>query len=242
MDLDIPDAECLRRRRRPGGRRPQGPRRHRRPRHPPRPRGRHPGRPPSRPRPAAPATRRRDRSRGGWSANLLLHLDLATLADLAVHGITGPVYDERRGTATTDLIREWLTQWLGPTTKIKVQPWLDLSHPEDHRGRSTGTTPPDRDGRLLPAPRPVLRLPRLHQTITPAATSTTSWPTSHPTTADHPARPTPTTSPHSAEDTTAPRPTADGPTDASPTADTAGPPPPAAPSTYHPPGEYVADL
>ena len=65
-----------------------------------------------------------------------------------------------------------------------------------------------------------------------SATSTTSSPTSHPTKADHPAKPTPTTSPHSAEDTTAPRPTADGHTDASPTAATAGPPPPAAPSTY----------
>ena len=70
------------------------------------------------------------RKSGGGSATLHLHLDLATLADLAVHGITGPVYDERWGTATTDLIKQWLTDWLGDQAQLKVQPYLDLNHPE----------------------------------------------------------------------------------------------------------------
>jgi hypothetical protein len=52
------------------------------------------------------------------------------LADLAVHGITGPVYEETRGTATTDLIREWLTTWLDQDTKIVVKAFLDLQHPD----------------------------------------------------------------------------------------------------------------
>jgi hypothetical protein len=73
----------------------------------------------------APASRR---PAGG--ARLFLHLDLATLADLAVHGITGPVYEETRGVATTDLIREWLREWIGPDVKIVVKHVLDLNRPE----------------------------------------------------------------------------------------------------------------
>ena len=83
-----------------------------------------------------------DRKPGG-SATLLLHLDLATLADLAVHGITGPVYDERWGTSTTDLIKQRLTDWLGEDAKLTVQPYLDLNHPRPSP-RSTATTPPQR--------------------------------------------------------------------------------------------------
>ncbi len=171
------------------------------------------------------------RKPGGGSATLHLHLDLATLADLAVHGITGPVYDERWGTATTDLIKQWLTDWLGDQAQLKVQPYLDLNHPET-------ITPVDGHD---PTPAMVmfcrLRDPYCVfpgcKNLPASATSTTSWPTSHPTTADHPARPIPTTSPHSAADTTVPRPTADGTTVACPTAATGGPPPPAAPSTSH---------
>jgi hypothetical protein len=44
--------------------------------------------------------------------NLDLHLDLATLADLALRGLTGPVHAERYGTAPTDLVHQWLTGWL----------------------------------------------------------------------------------------------------------------------------------
>jgi hypothetical protein len=75
------------------------------------------------------------RKPGGGAANLTLNLDLdlSTLADLAVHGITGPVHDERRGVATTELIREWLTSWLGPDATISVKPYLDLTHPETLR-------------------------------------------------------------------------------------------------------------
>jgi hypothetical protein len=61
---------------------------------------------------------------------LFLHLDLATLADLAVHGVVGPVYDETRGVATTDLICQWLTDWLGPDATITAKPYLDLNHPD----------------------------------------------------------------------------------------------------------------
>ena len=63
-------------------------------------------------------------------ATLYLHLDLATLADLAVSGVIGSVYDERWGTATTDLAKTWLTDWLGPDAKITVKPYLDLDHPD----------------------------------------------------------------------------------------------------------------
>jgi hypothetical protein len=62
------------------------------------------------------------------TVNLDLHLDLATLADLAVHGVTGPVQAGRYGTATTDLVKEWLTTWL-PDAKITVRPYRDLSEP-----------------------------------------------------------------------------------------------------------------
>ena len=62
-------------------------------------------------------------------AELFLRLDLATLAGVAVHGMVGSVDDERRGVATTTLIREWLTGWLGPHAKITVKPYLDLNDP-----------------------------------------------------------------------------------------------------------------
>jgi hypothetical protein len=61
--------------------------------------------------------------------NLDLRLDLATLADLAVHGTTGPVHAGRYGTATSHLIKEWLTTWLGPDARITVRPAYDLSDP-----------------------------------------------------------------------------------------------------------------
>lgn len=67
------------------------------------------------------------------SAELFLHLDMATLADVAGHGIPGPVYDEHHGTATTELVRDWLTRWLGPDAKIVVKPFLDLHRPESIR-------------------------------------------------------------------------------------------------------------
>ena len=54
----------------------------------------------------------------------------AALADLAVHGITGPRLRRGWGTATTDLIKQWLTDWLGKDAQLKVQPFLDLNHPE----------------------------------------------------------------------------------------------------------------
>jgi hypothetical protein len=63
------------------------------------------------------------------SANLFLHLDLATLADLAVQGVTGPVHDERHGIATTTLIRDWFARWLGPDASLVVKPFLDLDDP-----------------------------------------------------------------------------------------------------------------
>jgi hypothetical protein len=77
------------------------------------------------PAPDAPA-----RPRPREAATLYLHLDLATLAALAVAGRIGGVYDEKRGVATTDLVHTWLTRWLGPDAKITVKPVLDLHHPE----------------------------------------------------------------------------------------------------------------
>jgi hypothetical protein len=64
------------------------------------------------------------------AATLFIHLDLATLADLAVHGVSGAVHDERYGVATTDLIATWLTSWLGPGVKLVVKPVLDLNDPD----------------------------------------------------------------------------------------------------------------
>jgi len=75
--------------------------------------------------PHGPAERR-----PAGSATLFLHLDLATLADVAVHGVTGPVHDERHGVATTALVREWFTTWLDPGSRIVVKPYVDLAHPE----------------------------------------------------------------------------------------------------------------
>ena len=68
-------------------------------------------------------------SRAAGTANLLLNLDLATLAELAVRGVTGPVGVERWGTATTELIKRWVTEWLGADAKIVVRPFHDLSDP-----------------------------------------------------------------------------------------------------------------
>ena len=133
---------------------------------------------------------------------MFLHVDLATLdTDLAVHGVTGPVHDERHGVATTALVHEWLKTWLGPGSKIVVKPFLDLAHPERI---------PAADGHDPTAP--MVDLVRLRDPVCvfpgcterPAvATSTTSSPTDHPTTAAHPARPIPTTSPRSAATITA---------------------------------------
>jgi hypothetical protein len=64
------------------------------------------------------------------SAQLSLHLNLATLAALAIRGTTGPAYVEGLGVATTDLIRTWLTGWLGPDAKITVRPYVDLNNPD----------------------------------------------------------------------------------------------------------------
>ena len=69
----------------------------------------------------------RERSGG---AELILQLDLATLAALAIEGVVGPVYEERWGIATTELIGRWLREWVGPDAKITVKPVLDLNHPE----------------------------------------------------------------------------------------------------------------
>ena len=173
-----------------------------------------------------------DRKPGGGSATLFLHLDLATLADLAVHGTTGPVHDERRGTATTDLIRDWLTDWLGDDAKLTVQPYLDLNHPETITPvDGHDPTPAMVDAR--PAQRPCLRLPRLQETIPPLR------PRPHrrlrPTRRRRTTRPDPPRQPRPTLPRTPPRqdPRPMVTTDASPTADTAGPHPPAAPSTYH---------
>jgi hypothetical protein len=63
------------------------------------------------------------------AAHLFLHLDLAALADLATRGVVGAVHEERFGTATTDLIQQWATGWLGPDTTITMRPVLDLADP-----------------------------------------------------------------------------------------------------------------
>lgn len=65
--------------------------------------------------------------------DLDLRLDLATLADLAVHGITGPVHAGRYGSATSDLVKEWVSAWLGPEVKVTVRPAYDLSDPTSIR-------------------------------------------------------------------------------------------------------------
>ena len=70
---------------------------------------------------------------GGGSANLVLHMDLATLADLALHGTVGPVHTGRWGTATTTLLQQWAHQWLGPDTTIVLRPVLDLTDPASIR-------------------------------------------------------------------------------------------------------------
>ena len=64
------------------------------------------------------------------AADLVLRMDLAALADLAVRQITGPVTVDRWGTATTDLITSWAAAWLGPDTKITLRPVLDLTDPD----------------------------------------------------------------------------------------------------------------
>jgi hypothetical protein len=69
------------------------------------------------------------RPRRSGRADLLLGLDLATLADLAVEGRTGPVDARGHGVATTTLVRDWLTGWLGPEARLTVRPYLDLSRP-----------------------------------------------------------------------------------------------------------------
>ena len=61
---------------------------------------------------------------------MYLHLDLATLADLAGTGRTGPVSEERFGVASTDLIRDWLTEWRGEEAKVVVKPVLDRADPD----------------------------------------------------------------------------------------------------------------
>lgn len=75
--------------------------------------------------PGAPTASRRVHG----SANLYLHLDLATLADLATLGLAGPVRDERHGVATTTLVHGWLTDWLGTGSRVVVKPVLDLGDP-----------------------------------------------------------------------------------------------------------------
>ena len=107
-----------------------------------------------------------DRKPGGGSATLFLHLDLATLADLAVHGITGPVHDERRGTATTDLIKQ-LAHRLARRRRQAQGPALPRPQPprDHHPGRRPRPHPGDGDA--LPTQRPCLRLPRLQETIPP---------------------------------------------------------------------------
>ncbi len=75
-------------------------------------------------------------------AELFVHVDLATLADLAVSGLTGGVYDERHGVATTDLIKTWLTGWLGPEAKLVVKPVIDRNDP-DTLGAVDGHDPTD---------------------------------------------------------------------------------------------------
>jgi hypothetical protein len=67
-----------------------------------------------------PAVRRTD---------LVLTVDLATLADLATRGVIGPVDAGRWGTATTDLVKAWVSDWLGPDTKIIVRQVVDLTDP-----------------------------------------------------------------------------------------------------------------
>jgi hypothetical protein len=77
----------------------------------------------------------RDRGTTGEStgragrAELVLTMDLATLADLATRGVIGPVDAGRYGTATTDLVKAWVTDWLGVDTRIVVRPVLDLTDP-----------------------------------------------------------------------------------------------------------------
>ena len=73
-----------------------------------------------------------DRTRKA-KVELFLHLNLATLAVLALQGLTGPVYDEQRGVATTDLIRGWFTTWLGDDTFIPGPATCR------HRGRGGGS-------------------------------------------------------------------------------------------------------
>ncbi|MBF4769183.1 HNH endonuclease [Nocardioides agariphilus] len=73
----------------------------------------------------------------------MLSLDLATLADLATRGVIGPVDAGRWGVATSDLVKAWVTDWLGVDTRIVVRPVLDLTDP---------TTVPAVDGHDPPDP------------------------------------------------------------------------------------------
>ncbi len=62
-------------------------------------------------------------------ADLVLHMDLASLADLAVRDLVGPVDTGRWGIATSELVKRWVTEWLGPGAKVTVRQVLDLADP-----------------------------------------------------------------------------------------------------------------
>ena len=155
---------------------------------------------------------------------LYVHL---SLADLAAHAAGIPTVGEveKLGPATLDLIRAWLARLQGhhhPGPR-----------PRQHRRRSTGTTRHRGCASRSSSATATASSPGAARTPG-GPTSTTSSPTSHPTKADHPARPTHKASHHSAGDTTEPRPSPAGPTNAPATAPTPGPAPTAAPSPSDP--------
>lgn len=149
-------------------------------------------------------------------STLYLHLDQSALLGLDTFpaGIRAEGPRLGMGVLSSDLLAIWLAD-----ATVVVKPVIDLDRPTRP---STATTRPSRWSsssgcEIRSASSPVANAPP------DPATWTTSRPTSLSMKADHPARPTPTSSPRSAEATTARRPSADGTTDACPTAATGGP-------------------
>jgi hypothetical protein len=67
---------------------------------------------------------------GGGTVDLVLTMDPATLAELATRGVVGPVNAGRWGVATSDLVKSWVSDWLGADAKIVVRQVLDLTKPD----------------------------------------------------------------------------------------------------------------
>ena len=140
-----------------------------------------------------------------------------SLADLATHLGGDPAVGEveKLGPATLDLIRSWLND-----SKATIQPVLDLNRCD---AVDQHDPPPRMREQVILRDRHCV-FPWCGRDAR-ARTSTTPSRTSHPTKADHPARPIHRTWRRCAGDTTAPRPSPAGPTTAPATAPTLDQPP-----------------